>query len=99
MAALPSCIVITCANGTKKVERKVCGGRQEQEHGEERGPRRVLGDFSALRLYRACCVNVRVCLGTWDSLYGHFNVCTHLCVCFSVQLENKRSLIPRGSWE
>lgn len=27
MAALPSCIVITCAKGTKKVERKVCVGK------------------------------------------------------------------------
>lgn len=44
IAALPPCVVITCSNGTKDEGRKVWGGRrQEREHGEERGPRRVLG--------------------------------------------------------
>lgn len=40
MAALPSCIVITCANGTKKVERKVGvagGGRDRNRSMGKRG--------------------------------------------------------------
>ena len=64
MAALPPCVVITCSNGTKDVGRKVCVGGQTGTgarggEGTEESP----GNFLALRLCRACCVSVSVCLG------------------------------------
>lgn len=100
MAALPPCVVITCSNGTKEVERKVCvcwGERQEQEHGEERGPRRILGTSLHFQLCRACCVSV---MCAWEPEILCVVYFWHMCECvFSLQLENKRSLILRGSWE
>lgn len=63
MAALPPYVVITCSNGSKEVERKVCGGRQEQEHGEESRPRRVLGTSPHFGCAEHA-VSVSVCLET-----------------------------------
>lgn len=98
MAALPPCVVITCSNGTKEVERKVCvGGRDRNRSTGGKGPMRILGTSLHFQLCRACCVSV-MCV--WEPEILCVVYFWHMCgsVC-SLQLENKRSLILRGSWE
>lgn len=63
MAALPPCVVITCSNGTKEVERKVCGGKTGTGARGGEGTKKSSGDLSALWLCRAWCVRVSMCLG------------------------------------
>lgn len=48
MAALPPCVVITCSNGTKEVERKVCGGKTGTGAWGGEETEKNPGDFSAL---------------------------------------------------
>lgn len=62
MAALPSCIVITCSKGTKEVERKVRWGKTGTGARGTEGTDECPGDLSVLQLCRACCVSVSVCL-------------------------------------
>lgn len=58
MAALPSCIVITCAKDTQKVERKVCGGKRGTgawgREGTQRSPGAFLCTLAVQSMLREC---------------------------------------------
>lgn len=66
MAALPPCVVITCSNGTKEVERKVCvcwGGETGTGARGGKGTKESPGDFSALSAVQSMLCECYVCLG------------------------------------
>ena len=95
MAALPPCVVITCSNGAKEVERKVCvWGRREQEHGEERGPRRGLGTSPHFELRRAGCVLACV----WEPEMLGVVYFWHACVCVCVRSTAGKQEVTDPSW-
>lgn len=98
MAALPP-VLSSLALMLEEVERKVCvcvGGETGTGARGGKGTEENPGDFSALSAVQSMLCSV-MCV--WELRYSVVYF-WHMCECvFSLQLENKRSLILRGSWE
>lgn len=99
MAALPPCVVITCSNGTKEVERKVyvlgVGRRTGTGAWGREGTEKSLRDFFTLWLCKAYSLSDSMCLRAWDSLHGVFQ-----CVCVSLyswRTRGHRSFVGPGN--